>query len=104
MSKPISYYLSSKPPFPLESITKYPHHIQICRVQDLLSLVNTPRLQDNEEFCMVKGLATFFETDMETITDIPVTEKIQLAAAILMTACDQMTCLLYTSDAADDTR
>jgi hypothetical protein len=91
MSKPISYYLSSKPPFPLESITQYSHYAQICMAQDLLTLVSTRRIGEDEEFCIVKGLAVFFKTDMETINDIPVTEKIQLAAAILLTACDQMT-------------
>lgn len=91
MSKPISYYLSSKPPFPLESIERYSHYAQICMAQDLLSLVSTRRVNDDEQICIVKSLATFFGTNMDAIEDIPVTDKIQLAAAILMVACDQLT-------------
>jgi hypothetical protein len=91
MSKPISYYLSSKPPFPLESITQYSHYAQISMAQDLLALVSIRCIRDDTEYSIVKSLAVFFKTDMETINDIPATDKIQLAAAILMTACDQMT-------------
>ena len=90
MSKPISYYLSGKPPFPLESIERCDPEHQIQFATGLLNIALEKLYPESLERDMIDHLAQASNTTADVIDEIPPTEKIQLAAAILMVGCDQM--------------
>jgi hypothetical protein len=89
MSKPISYYLSIEPPIDLQKLEKYSFYANVCIAQDLIDISSTRRLDPIREAAKLKALEFFGGEKPQDILDMPVTERIQLAAAILITACDR---------------
>jgi hypothetical protein len=90
MSKPISYYLSSDPPFPLESIERCSVDERIGAAHGLLDLACLGFEGKKRKYSALIRVAAAFKTSLDSINSMTFNEKIQLAAAILMVATDDL--------------
>ena len=90
MSKPISYYLSGSPPFPLESIERLQPADQINLGCNMLELACSKDIHPDRVIATMNAIAFAAKCSIETINDIPPDRMVRLAAAILMVATDDL--------------
>lgn len=90
MSKPIEYYLSNNPSFSLEPIARLEPAAQVELARLLLNLASPNFMPSHQYRSINQQVAELAQIEKASIDRLNTREKIQLANAILMVACDAM--------------
>lgn len=90
MSKPISYYLSSAPPFPLESIERMEPSDRINFACSMLEMYCSTGMTDNRLRQLMIMVSMGADVSASSLAALEPARMVRLAAAILMVATDDL--------------
>jgi hypothetical protein len=90
MPKPISYYLSNMPHFPLEPIERLSRAYRVELAARLLAVASIDGISKLDKRLMVWWIAEKCLTTEEQVDRMGWREKVELANAILMVAVDEL--------------
>ncbi len=90
MPKPISYYLSSKPPFPLEPIEQMHPSDRINFACSMLEMYCSTGMTDKRLSQLMTMVSHGADTSPSMLVDLEPARMVRLAAAILMVATDDL--------------
>ncbi len=90
MPKPISYYLSSAPPFPLEPIELMKPSDRINFACSMLEMYCSTGMTDNRLRQLMITLSIGADVSASSLAALEPARMVRLAAAILMVATDEL--------------
>jgi hypothetical protein len=90
MPKPLEYYLSNEPSFSLLAIARLEPDKQVELARLLLNLASPNFMPSHQYKSINQQVAEMAQAEKGSIDLLNTREKIQLANAVLMVACDAM--------------
>jgi hypothetical protein len=90
MPKPISYYLSNMPNFPLEPIERLSRAHRVDLSARLLALSSSPGISKTDLRLMTWWIAEKLSITEDQVNQIGWRQRVELANAISMVAVDEM--------------